>query len=118
MNNLPLLVVLLFVLVLISCNRPNLETFNDYTGTYCTTCNNRTINSCNKCFNCGILEDQYGNQWCVRGDVNGPYNYKMDASSRWKHADTYAHKLQQVGRKRRCSDGPSNATRALGVSGL
>ena len=117
MNTLALLILLLVVLFLAN-NKNKVETFNSGTGTYCTSCYNKTLNSCNKCFNCGILQDKFGNQWCVGGDVHGPYNREGACGSKWKYTDPFSYLLQRQKRKRRCSDGPSNATRALGLRGL
>jgi hypothetical protein len=118
MNTLALLILLLVVLFLASNNKNNVEEFNRDTGTYCSSCYNKTLNSCNNCFNCGVLQDKFGNQWCVEGDVNGPYNRRDVYGSKWKFIDPFSYLLQRQKRKRRCSDGPSNATRALGLRGL
>lgn len=57
------------------------ETF----GTYCDTCEGRTIGGCSGCINCGfVARDGYGS--CVEGDMYGPYE-DTDVDGLWVYND-------------------------------
>lgn len=109
-----LLAIVAVALLWINSSPTNSEGFYADTGTFCTTCQGKNRNQCNKCFNCGVLQDQIGNQGCVAGDVHGPYNYEMTPGSVWYHTDPFSEALKKNRGCKRCSDGPSNASRALG----
>ena len=45
----------------------NTEGFNDQNGFYCSSCENKTLNQCLRCFNCGYADfaDGTGKVWKV-----------------------------------------------------
>jgi hypothetical protein len=52
------------------------EGFNEQNGQFCTTCRNKTLGQCLKCFNCGYCVDKFGRGTCIGGDYTGPYNFE------------------------------------------
>jgi len=81
-------IVILILITFISGSK--IETFNDQTGRFCTTCSGKNFNQCMNCFNCGFCVDKSGNGQCIGGDNrSGPYNYER--CSRWIDSGVYSH---------------------------
>jgi hypothetical protein len=109
------LCILLLILVIIYVyyyKTKNMEGFNEQTGTFCYTCQNKTPNQCLHCFNCGFCIDEFGNSKCVGGDQYGPFNYEKCAY--WYYGDPYS-KMIQNNDNYKCSYGPKSANRIIGV---
>lgn len=110
MNYLYILIVLLLVLFLYNLN--NTEHFYNNSGTFCYTCNGKSINDCLKCFNCGFCVDKWGNSRCMGGDHNGPFNFEKCAF--WYYIDPFT-KMQQMNKNYKLSYGPRNYNRLIGI---
>ena len=50
------------------------EGFNNQTGFYCSSCDNKSINQCLRCFNCGFADFADGGGMCLEGGNRGPFN--------------------------------------------
>lgn len=89
------------------------EGFNEQTGQFCPSCVGKTFNQCLQCFNCGWCVDKWGNGACIGGDANqGPYN--KENCAKFYHTDPFVW-MKQINEDRKCSYGPSNANRVLGI---
>jgi hypothetical protein len=87
------LLVGVFILLMILVVKSNVqEAFNDQTGKFCYDCDNKTINQCMQCFNCGFCVDKNGNGKCIPGDHTGPWN-KEDCYQ-WHYGDPFSYMLQ------------------------
>lgn len=91
------------------------EHYNEQSGTLCQSCENKTLNECLECFNCGYCIDKFGNGKCIGGDAaSGPYNKEKCAV--WYQGDQYV-RMQQNNRNYKCSEyGPPNENRIIGVN--
>jgi len=49
------------------------EGFNDQNGFYCSSCENKTLNQCLRCFNCGFADFADGTGQCMEGGEKGPF---------------------------------------------
>lgn len=110
-----ILIIIIFALIVYYNNIPNtttIEKFNDQSGKLCYTCNGKTINQCQSCFNCGFCVDRWGNSQCLAGTVNGPYNNEDCAL--WYYGDPWSRMLQN-NKSYKCSYGPKAGNREVGI---
>jgi hypothetical protein len=63
----------------------NAEKFNNQTGFYCSSCNNKTFGQCLRCFNCGYADFDDNTGMCLNGGHNGPFDKNND-NSRINHS--------------------------------
>lgn len=116
-RNLILIVLAITVICILTnvfkSNSTNInEGFNEQAGRFCHTCAGKNFNQCSQCFNCGFCVDKWGNSGCIGGDHTGPYNFERCAY--WYSGDPFA-KMMQRNMDYKCSYGPSNASRAIGI---
>ena len=69
------------------------ENFNDQNGFYCSSCENKTLNQCLRCFNCGFADFADGSGMCMEGGNRGPFkkpnNNKLNKYSILNKDGTY-----------------------------
>lgn len=80
------------ILIIIFFFRSSLEHFNDTSGKFCNSCENKTLNQCTSCFNCGFCVDEWGNSGCIGGDRNGPFN--KEKCKRWYYVDPFSYMIR------------------------
>lgn len=59
-------------------NNKMTEDFNNQTGFYCSSCENKTLNQCLRCFNCGFADFEDGTGMCLEGGNRGPFKKIKD----------------------------------------
>lgn len=69
------------------------EGYNVGSGSFCMTCDKKTINQCNQCANCGWCVDYWGNGKCIGGNHLGPFN--KERCMVWKHNDPFSYGLRK-----------------------
>lgn len=113
-----IVVTLIIILIVIRFVKNNIitnvtENFNEQNGQLCFTCENKTMNQCLECFNCGFCVDQFGNGKCIGGDAaSGPYN--NESCRLWYQSDPYVL-MKQRNANYKCSYGPRSSNRLIGV---
>lgn len=102
MNNYNLFIVIssivIAVIAMTLSNRSKVvEEFTNRQGHYCRTCNNKSMNNCLECYNCGFYKQKNQNYGrCVAGGVYGPEGsdrYQRSLSGMWYHGDPYSRQL-------------------------
>ncbi len=109
----PIFVLIFIICIIIYSNCKNYEGFSEQSGKFCVTCENKTFNQCQGCFNCGVCLDINGNYSCMGGNYNGPYN--NERCIRWYHGDPWGQMLKDNS-SYKCSYGPKQSNRIIGVN--
>lgn len=90
------------------------EHFNEQTGFFCSTCNDKTFNQCVRCFNCLWVTDKWNNSKCIGGDIaSGPYNNEDYA---YYTATDPLPTMKYMNKNYKCSYGPRQGNRVIGVN--
>ena len=89
-----------------------MEGFNEQTGRLCTTCNDKNINECTGCFNCGYCQDGSGDSKCIGVDREGPMN--NERCDRLYRGDDW-YRMMENNIDYKISYGPKQGNRVIGV---
>ena len=109
---LTLIIILIFAIYYYLFSQKK-EGFNQDSGQFCNTCDEKSFNSCSNCFNCGFCVDRFGNGKCIGGNASeGPLN-KEDCAL-WYTGDQWTV-AKQHNDNYKLSYGPKQANRVIGI---
>jgi len=109
-----LLIIIAFIFLYMAIFRQTEEHFNEQTGFFCSTCNDKTFNQCVRCFNCVFAVNKWGDGRCLGGDaVSGLYNNEDYA---YYYSGDPLPTMNYMNTHYKCSYGPKQGNRVIGVN--
>jgi hypothetical protein len=94
LQNLFILIILIFIFnkLFFSSSLLNNESFQNFYGVHCNTCNSKNFAQCLNCAECGFCIKGSSGE-CVKGDQHGPYDGRL--CDMWYHSDPFSRDLWQ-----------------------
>jgi len=92
---------------------PTVEGYNDENGRFCLDCHDKNLSSCLSCFNCGWCQNADGTGKCIGATIAaGAAN--NERCGRLMMGDPWAAMIER-NRNYKCSYGPDQANRVIGI---